>query len=189
MFKSMMCILMLIFSMSAMALDANTVASAGFSNLTDQQKAEVIANVTAKVAQNSSTSVQRVDEWLNVGERIGKGFAGAAKELGVAANEFVNTPVGKWVAFLIIWHFMGSMMVHVVFGLFFLFVGIFAINWYVRINKNIVTTYDADKTDIFGQSRKLSTKSSDISGDMAVTVALVSLILTAIAMITIFAGW
>jgi hypothetical protein len=137
--KYLISIILLAFTLNAHALDVKTVGSAGFDNLTAQQQAEIITTVTAKSAENSGlkpgnsvSATQTTNEWLNIGERIGQGFAGAAKELGIAANDFAASPVGKWVAFLIIWHFMGAMAVHIGFGLLFLVIAMGSILWYSK---------------------------------------------------------
>lgn len=82
--------------------------------LTKSQKAE-LAVQAAKLAENNEAPkiptppvVEQVDKWVAIGANVGKGLAGAAKELGVAANEFVQTPVGKITAGLIIWKVAGN---------------------------------------------------------------------------------
>lgn len=193
--KYLISIMLLAFTLNAHALDSRTVGSAGFDNLTPQQQAEIISSVTAKAAENKPSApvmakaADITNEWLNIGARIGQGFAGAAKELGIAANDFASSPVGKWVAFLIIWHFMGAMAVHIGFGLMFLVVAMGSIYWYTRATRDITISYDVDKTDIFGRSRISKFNRGEMPEETR-AIVIVGAILTAIATVFImFTGW
>lgn len=158
--KYLLCVFLMVFSISAAALDSNSVASAGFKNLSDSQQAEIIKQVANLAEQNNSNApikaatnvAAATNEWLNIGERIGKGFAGAAKELGVAVNEFATTPVGILTVMLIVWHFMGNMMVHIVFGMFIMIVGYTALWYWARSCVTKTISYNKDKVDIFGRA-------------------------------------
>jgi len=97
--------------------------------LTDVQKAELATSI-AKLKEKSKNqiteapTVQKVNQWVELGANLGKGLASTAKELGVAANDFVKTPVGKVTAFIIIYKFVGRDIVHFVVGsLFFIVIG------------------------------------------------------------------
>lgn len=98
-------------------------------NLTDAQKADLAAQAQKMAAQNASqppdaiptpTAAEHVKQWVDIGTEIGTGLAASAKSLGIAANDFVNTPVGKWTAAIIVWHFLGNTAVHIVFGFLWL---------------------------------------------------------------------
>src|SRR4051812_40589099 len=89
--------------------------------LTDQQKAELQLEATKKIVDNppgviSASAPEKVKEWVDIGTAIGSGLASSAKELGIAANEFANTPVGKFTVFMIAWHFIGQDFVSIAFG-------------------------------------------------------------------------
>lgn len=62
--------------------------------LAQPPKAEAAVDVAAK--------------WAELGKSIGVGMVSAAKEIGVAANQFIQTDVGKITAAVIIWKFMGE---------------------------------------------------------------------------------
>ena len=148
------------------AVSSNDVHGVGFDSLSEQDKLAIMKEIADKAPNGSPgvlakavdnvTNPEKVSQWVQLGADIGKGLAGAAKEVGVAANEFVNTPVGKWVAFLIIWHFMGSMAVHVGGGILILLVSITGIWFYTKKSQQVVMTYDKDKTDILGRSKLVS---------------------------------
>lgn len=182
-------ITLMLFSLNAFALDSSSVASAGFSKLSEPQKAEIIAQVTQKAEGNGSVTLDTANEWVNIGERIGKGFAGAAKELGIAANQFAETPVGKWVAFLIVWHFFGAMAVHLGFALLFLIIGIFTTRFVVDRMRDTKIEYDLTKTNIFGNHPITKITHSDL-GDDAKIIMLSMIAATAIITVAVgFNGW
>jgi len=182
--------LIAVFPTPAHAIDANTVNSAGFDKLTEAQKAEMLKQIADKVEANKSAPpdtkvVEKTAQWVDLGERIGKMLGGAAREVGIAVNEFVKTPVGMLTAALIVWHFMGGVIVHVVGGIAIMVVGM-SILWYIlRRSRHIETKYDPEKKDIFGRSVKLTEIRHSLSDDdkaMALlwtaAVAIVSLVTT-----------
>lgn len=190
--KKILGMLLLVLSFNVNALDSNSVSSAGFSNLSDTQKAEVIQLVAQKAAINNGkgiTSVESANEWLNIGERIGKGFAGAAKELGIAANQFADTPVGKWVAFLIIWHFFGAMAVHIGFALLALVVGIFATRYAVNRMRDTKITYDLTKTNWFGNHPLASVEHTKLNEGGVFIMLLCYATTIIVTSTTAFNGW
>lgn len=96
----MLCILM---NFPAYAISSDDVYRAGFNNLTEAQKAAIVAQVDQQAAPTPKLDV--VERWANMGTNIGRGLASSAKELGVAVNDFANSPVGKTVTFLLVWNF------------------------------------------------------------------------------------
>ena len=130
-------------------------------------------------------SLQEIVKWVG----IGKGLAGAAEELGVAANDFSKTPVGQWVAFLIIWHFMGSMVVHVVSGLLLVIVGIMGIRYFVKTSTSYEIIYSKEKTDLFGRAKIESTKYECLGSDASVGLMLSYFVLLITWSFTTFTGW
>lgn len=135
-------------------LTVNSVAQAGFDNLTAEQQAQILQSITAAQTKETET-VDKIDKWVNVGERVGKMVGGAAKELGVAANEFVKTDVGKMTAALIVWNYMGEDLVHIFVhvggGMMFMFLGLTAIYIVVRKAYPVTYTYDTTVKNWFGR--------------------------------------
>lgn len=116
-------------------LSVNSVAQAGFDNLSADQQAQILQSITA--AQTKETDIaDKVDKWVNIGERVGKMLGGAAKELGIAANEFVKTDVGRMTAILVVWNYMGNdlvnIFVHVGGGLLVMVLGLISVYVVVR---------------------------------------------------------
>jgi len=123
--KFLFAVVMSLFCVSAFAgITVNT------DGLTDLQKAEIAKTVEQLKANASSTALQPekvaevAEKWANIGEQFGKMIGSAAKEVGVAANEFLQTPVGILTATVIVFHYMGSPIIHVTVGLLILAVGL-----------------------------------------------------------------
>ena len=98
---------------------AQSVKKVDLSGLTEKQKAELIirAEDLKAASQSKPTEVaEDVLKWANMGQGIGKALVATAKELGVEVNAFAETFVGKLSVFLIVWHFFGGMVVHVIGG-------------------------------------------------------------------------
>lgn len=71
-------------------------------NMTDDEKAAALTRLEEKGA------AQITSEWIDVGEKLGKGLSATAREMGVEVNAFSQTPVGKLAVFLLVWNFFGS---------------------------------------------------------------------------------
>lgn len=194
-FATILLLLACTLSYASNSIDARTVNDAGFSDLSDIDKADLIKQIADKKAAkaNSAKQVipdvstpQKVNEWLDIGTRIGSGMAGAAKEMGVAVNEFAKSPVGLWTITLITWHFMGGVLVHIVGGLLVWLIGFSFIWWVSRrvVREEII--YDKEKTDIFGRSRLLSVNRGEIDGDYFAGQVVMAFIVTAVGIATMF---
>lgn len=165
------------------------------SNLTERQAAELQAQA-AKLAEentqstNPVTAIQQVDQWVTVGASIGKGIAGTAKELGVVANEFIQTPVGKLTAYLIIWKVAGHDLVrltlHVVGGVSFFTVMFTFWIWFFRrmcFNVTITETISSDEKPV--KTKVTERKKNDDEGYLVICIIGLVLII-AVSLFTIF---
>lgn len=84
--------------------------------LTDVQQAELALDVAKKIEAQKAPGVsnpQAVKQWVNYGTEIGQALAGTARELGVVANDFIQTPAGKVTLAMIVWKVMGHDIIHV----------------------------------------------------------------------------
>lgn len=97
------------------------LASFGASAQDTAQPQNVSAELNARIAQMTDaekaaaltrlkdpSAAQITSEWVDVGEKLGRGLASTARELGVEANSFAQTPVGKVAIFLLVWNFFGT---------------------------------------------------------------------------------
>ena len=111
-----MMIRVIVLVLSFLSIQAFAVTSRdieGFDNLSAEQKGQIISMVGRMNTEKGALSTldpdkvqESVTKWSEIGTGIGKLAVSAAKELGVAASEFIQTPVGKvvlaaglWVAF------------------------------------------------------------------------------------------
>ena len=133
---------------------ADAVTSAGFGKLSEAEKAEVIKMVAEKATSKDGSiaglSEDKVEKWVKIGSNIGKGLAGAAKEVGVAVNDFANTPIGQLTMALIIWHMIGAQLIHVFGGILIWIVGIAIIRHMVARAYPSTITYSKETKNIFG---------------------------------------
>lgn len=115
-------------------------------DLTDRQKAEIQAIAAQKAAEGPrpGTTTETVKEWVDIGTAIGSGLASSAKQLGIAANDFAQTPVGQFTVFLIGWHFVGEDFIGILFGFVWLVFTIPAWIWmYRRLRYQTIITHYA----------------------------------------------
>lgn len=149
-------------------LSVNTVAEAGFDKLSAEQQAQIVSSIAAAQTKESDV-IDTVDKWVNVGERIGKMVGGAAREVGIAANEFVQTDVGKMTAAMIVWNYMGSdvvdIFVHVVGGMMFIVIGLSTVFFIMRRSRDTVVTYSDTKTNLLGNPVVEKVERDALSGD------------------------
>jgi len=151
--KFFVAILMMV-SVSAWAGNtSDAVNSAGFSKLSEAEKAEVIKMVADKASQKDvipSMTEDKVEKWVKIGSNIGQGLAGAAKEVGVAVNDFATTPVGQLTMMLIVWHMIGAQLIHVFGGIMIWIVGIAIIRHMVARAYPSKITYSKEVKNFFG---------------------------------------
>lgn len=155
------------------AISSDAVTSAGYGSLNAVDQAEVLKLVAEKAqAQKNGadidinglakTSPEKINQWVEVGANVGKGLAGAAKELGVEVNNFATTPVGQLTIWLIVWHMMGNVILHFIGGFIVWIVGFVGI-WFIR-NKIL------DKTE------SLSGEARGFLGFMVIAVVIAGII-------------
>lgn len=162
-------------------IDWRAVNEAGFDKLTETQKADVIKSVALKAQEAKvadSVTVDKIDRWVQVGSNLGKGLAATAKELGVAVNEFANTPIGKLATALIVWNIMGSAIVHIVGAFVFWVLGFTAIR--VIFNRAYPSdiTYNTEIRNIFGNHPIIKAKRQELTSEgMAALIVVYAIVL------------
>lgn len=144
--RTFVVILLCLLSMSSFAVTSRDVSSTAFDSLSEADKLSIMQKIEEKKAAmtggDAATTVNKVSAWVQIGSDVGKGLAGAAKELGVAANEFANTSVGKLTVALIVWHFMGNMVLHVFGGIIVVILGVAFIRMYRSSCRNVAIEYE-----------------------------------------------
>ncbi len=188
--KKFIAIVALMFSFNAFAaLTTDSVANAGFSKLTEAQKAEVIKQIADASSKNKDVVVpseEKVEKWVKIGSQVGQGLAGAAKELGVAVNDFAKTPVGQLTMALIVWHMMGRVIVHVVGGVLIMVVGL----WFIKFMFNRAypdkVTYSKEHKNIFGNFAVENVQRTPVQDDNAAGWLFAAGIVIVAGLLTIF---
>lgn len=116
---SLALMLMLAFGSVAHAggLSVDTVNVDGLSEAAQAEVALKVAEMRKAAFETPNLpDVVEVQKYVSVGEQIGKALAVTARELGIEVNNFASTTVGMIAIFLIVWHFFGNMVVHLMFG-------------------------------------------------------------------------
>lgn len=138
-------------------LQINSVEAAGWDNLSAAQRTEILNSVANQASQNKNhlssipnVSVQDVNEWSMIAENLATALGAAARELGIAVNEFVHTPVGFLTMALVVWHFLGGTIIHFVGGIMVLLVTFLLVRWHYNHNATEERIYSSTKTNIFG---------------------------------------
>lgn len=169
-------------------LSVNAVAQAGFDNLTADQQAQVLQSITA-IQTKDSAVIDNVDKWVNVGERIGKMLGGAAREVGMAANDFAKTDVGRMTALLIMWNYMGqdviSIAAHFGGALMVLILGFTWLFTAVRRSTPITRTYDPTQKNWFGNAKLVKEVREKLSGDQQVGYTVSAAVVIGVATILV----
>lgn len=106
--KYILILLFTLFATPAFAQQASTTDQlyAEIAKMDDAQREEALRNLTGNSAPTKSASLAR--EWVDIGNGLGEGIAATAERLGVVANDFARSPVGKLAMVLIVWSVMGD---------------------------------------------------------------------------------
>jgi len=169
--KKFFAVILMMVSISAWAGNTtDAVHSAGFNKLSETEKAEIIKMVADKASQKDvmpTMTEDKVEKWVKIGSNIGQGLAGAAKEVGVAVNDFATTPVGQLTMLLIVWHMIGAQLIHVFGGILIWIVGISIIRHTIRRAYPSKITYSKEVKNIFGNYAIESVEPIAMSDDNA----------------------
>lgn len=93
--------------------------NAEIAKMDDAQKAEALHAIRA----SQSTTAAKAREWVEIGNALGEGMAATAEKMGVVANDFAKSPLGKLAMVLIVWNYMGESLVMLFLGLSIIFIG------------------------------------------------------------------
>ena len=167
--------LLLILAVFAAAhANASSTPTADLSKLTPAQQAEVLANIEKmakpeeKAKNISETARHETEKWAELGGNMGKAAVGAAKEIGMAANEFIATPLGKVTMGVVIYKVIGKDIIKFIVGgailVFFFSMAVYL----VRSKKYTGSVEYEYKPAFFGLRQKQVVKSGVIDSDWAV---------------------
>lgn len=179
------------FAVSA-ATDVGALSASGWAQLTEVQRTDVLKTVAAQAEKNEKNvappvpASAAVEEWVSVGERVGKLLSGTARELGVAVNDFVKTPVGTLVMAMVLWKYLGAAAVHIAAGLFIWGVGLSLSWWVARRGCKLQITYHAEKRTWLGRPLKSSVTRAPMDKEALATFYWSSLFVWLVGLATMF---
>jgi hypothetical protein len=186
--KKFIAIVALMFSFNAFAaLNTDSVSNAGFNKLSETQKAEIIKQIADKSATVSTApSEEKVEKWVKIGTQVGQGLAGAAKEVGIAVNDFAKTPVGQLTMMLIVWHMVGGVIVHIFGGILIMVVGLWFVYFMFKRAYPDKIVYSKEHKNIFGNFAIEQVQRTPVQDDNAAGWLFAAAIVILAGLITIF---
>ncbi len=159
----------MVFSIATSATAATKQSSVDVSSLTTEQ----IAQINQKVSEmkqdpkNISASVRKEAEaWGELGANMGKAMVGAAREVGVAANEFSSTSLGQIVVGIVTYKVVGQEILGVLFGPLTLLVGWSLAIWFFTTQKFSQVKYEYEPI-LFGLFKRKRIKEIECNTDAA----------------------
>jgi hypothetical protein len=152
-----------LFAIIALALCVITAQASTLdtSKLTPEQVATLTKQAQEMASQPVNVSVtvrKEAEAWGELGANMGKAMVGAAKEVGVAANEFSQTPLGQVVVFMAAYKIIGQDMLSVIIGLSILIFG-YSVALWVAMSKrwsDVKYEYDTIFWGIWKRKRLIS---------------------------------
>ena len=160
------------------------------SGLTDEQKAQLVVQAEAMKKNQTIESLnpEKLNEWVTLGKNIGLAITATAKELGVAADSFLNSTTGKITVGLIVWHYAGKDIINLVGGTIAWIILTSIVIWSFRffhMTKRVTTKLEGGKTETKYVARFTFNSNDARAASAAVHVAAFFLI-TTISSIIIF---
>ena len=121
--KKLIAILALALSTTAFA-DGRAIDTSKLSKAQITELAVKAEEMSATTPENVSATVRKEAEaWSELGANMGKAMVGAAKEVGVAANEFAVTPLGMVTVAITAYKIIGRDVLGIIVGSTILFLG------------------------------------------------------------------
>jgi hypothetical protein len=181
---------LLVYASTSAAYTQTAVEAAGWNKLTPAQQADIQKQIALAAEAQSvpMLDIKKVDDYVTLGEHIGKMMGGAAKEVGVAVNTFVETPVGKWTMAMIVWKFMGSAIMHIFGGITVLIVGFTYLSFLLRHRKTVEIQYRPELfLGLF--NRKLSVKQAPMDDEDIWFFTIAGGVVIILFLVTTFTSW
>lgn len=174
---------------ASLCLATSAMAEVNTSGLSDDEVAKLeLQAAQMKADKVSGTSqVEKINQYVQIGQGVGAGLASAAKEMNTAVNDFAKTPVGQMTTAVIIYKVLGRDFVHYICG-FLWFTTTIPI-WLFFFNKSLSGDIFYDYEYPEGTNKRIKRKTIEKNRDVAGTIFsywLIFGILTFIGMLTTF---
>jgi hypothetical protein len=134
-------------SMSVMAQEADCAIDP------DWKQSKINDTLEACKTQSPKAVAENVNQYAEIAKGVAEAMGVAAKEIGIATNEFVKTDAGKITVALIIWQVAGDELKGIIFGIPLL---LFAVWLFFKLRDHITRTgeYDTVQSRFFmGEKR------------------------------------
>lgn len=170
---------------SAFAAKQSTV---DVSALTAEQISQInkqVSDMKESPTNVSSAVRQEAEAWGTLGANMGKAMVGAAKEVGVAANEFANTNLGQVVVGIVAYKVIGRDFLGIIFGSIVLIFGYSLAVWVFSTHRwsNVKYEYEPILWGMFQRKKVIEYK---IESDVATTKVLAGCAILALTTIVGF---
>jgi hypothetical protein len=117
---------------SSVTVDISTLPVEQRNNILQQvdeaRKAREQVKATQDAQETPAAKAQAVletaNKWAEIGHAVGSTLVSTARDLGVTANDFASTPVGKIIVAIVVWKYLASDVTHIGLGLLFLVGGV-----------------------------------------------------------------
>jgi len=130
-------ILMLVLALTAFAVPVAYAERLTVDGLTEEDAAKLrLQAAQMKSAPPKGDVSDKMAEYAEIGQKYGVALAATAKELGIAADEILNTTVGKIALVLIVWKVMGEELVGILVGIPYMVLGFLA--WFYMFRRMCV---------------------------------------------------
>lgn len=188
------------------AILALCVATGAFAGVASQNGAYIdtsklskaqIAELAAKAEEMGATTPvnvsatvrQEAEAWGTLGANMGKAMVGAAREVGVASNEFANTSLGKVVVGIVAYKVVGKDILGVIFGSMILVIGYSLAIWMMTTRRWSDVTYEYEPV-LWGMYKRQRVVKSHTDSDVVTSKVLgagvLILLTTVVGLKTIF---
>lgn len=188
-----------------LAILALSIASSTFAGVASQNGAyvdvskltpEQVAQINKQVSEmqsapaNISASVrQEAEAWGQLGANMGKAMVGAAREVGVASNEFASTGLGKVVVAIVAYKVIGQDLLGIIFGSLILVVGYSLAIWILSTRRWSTVKYEYEPV-VWGMFKRRRIMSSETADDVVtgkiLSAGVLTLLTTVVGLNTIF---
>lgn len=179
--KKVIAILALCFATSAFAGTASGVIDT--SKLSKAQIAELAAKAEEMGATTpvnvSATVRQEAEAWGTLGANMGKAMVGAAREVGVASNEFASTSLGKVVVGIVAYKVVGKDILGVIFGSMILVIGYSLAIWLFTTRRWSDVSYEYEPV-LWGMYKRQRVVKSHTDSDVVTGKIISGLVLLAV---------
>lgn len=156
--KKLLATLVLCASTGAFAATQTTV---DVSKLTPEQVQRInqqVSEMSNNPMNVSATVRKEAEAWGELGANMGKAMVSAAREVGVASNEFASTSLGKIVVAIVTYKIVGKDILGVMFGALTLVFGWSVALWLVLTRRfaNVKYEYEPVLKGLFKRRRVVS---------------------------------